>query len=83
MLWALAPFLVWTFETIRRVDPGVLTPRNVNAWVFGVNTGESPPWRSNALSLLRRIGRAINREDWPEVSPTVGTRNGRSPLRCR
>ena len=72
MLWALAPFLVWTFETFGSVDPGVLTPRNVNAYVFGVNVGQPPPWRSNVLSMLRRVGRVVNPHGWPEESPPVG-----------
>ena len=79
MLWATARMASWSLETTGSADSSMFTPRNVDLWATAVNSHRSHGWRLSSRSLLRRVGRAVNPQAWPEASPAVGHGDLSSP----
>ena len=68
MMWAAAPMAVWLWEMSGSLDSGMLNCRNVEVWVNSVNSHQTNGWRHLARVCLRRIGRAVNPDGWPQTT---------------
>lgn len=65
-IWAAAPMLLWLQRKLGSVDVVMLNHRNVEAWVNNVNKHQTNGWRHLARIRLRRLGRAVNPDGWPQ-----------------
>ena len=72
LLWAVAPFGVWTHQTVGSFSADTVNARNVEAWISGVNKGQPQGWRNAARAALRQIGRTVNPLGWPDQPDEVG-----------
>ena len=72
LLWAVAPFGVWTHRTVGSFTADTVNARNVEAWISGVNKRQPQGWRNAARAALRQIGRAVNPLGWPDQPDEVG-----------
>ena len=72
LLWALAPFGVWTHQTVGSFSADTVNARNVEAWISGVNQRKPQGWRNAARAALRQVGRAVNPMGWPDQPDEVG-----------
>ena len=72
LLWALAPFGVWTHQTVGSFSADTVNARNVEAWISGVKQRKPQGWRNAARAALRQVGRAVNPMGWPDQPDEVG-----------
>ena len=72
LLWALAPFGVWTHQTVGSFSANTVNARNVEAWISGVKQRKPQGWRNAARAALRQVGRAVNPMGWPDQPDEVG-----------
>ena len=72
LLWALAPFGVWSHETVGAFTAADINPRNVEVWVTGINRCRPQGWRNAARAALRQVGRTVNPQKWPDQPDEVG-----------
>ena len=72
LLWALAPFGVWTRQTVGTFGAGSVSDRNVEVWISAVNGGRPRGWRNAARAVLRQVGRTVNPMGWPDQPDEVG-----------
>ncbi len=71
---ALAPMLIWMRQTLGSLDAAMLNDRNVEIWIRD-NKHQKGGWLHLARGSLRRVGRAVNPDGWPQP-----TNIGRSPV---
>ena len=71
-MWALAPFGVWSHETVGALTAADINPRNVEVWVTGINRRRPQGWRNAARAALRQVGRTVNPQKWPDQPDEVG-----------
>ena len=72
LLWAVAPFGVWTHQTVGSFTADTVNARNVEAWISDVNKRQPQGWRNAARAALRQVGRAVNPLGWPDRPDEVG-----------
>ena len=72
LLWALAPFGVWSHETVGAFTATDINPRNVEVWVTVNNQRRPQGWRNAARAALRQVGRSVNPQKWPDQPDEVG-----------
>ena len=72
LLWAVAPFGVWTHRTVGSFTADTVNARNVEAWISGVNKRQPQGWRNAARAALRQVGRTVNPLGWPDRPDEVG-----------
>ena len=75
---ALAPMLVWMRRTLGSLDAAMLTDRNVEIWIRD-NKHQNSGWLHLARACLRRVGRAVNPDGWPQPTK-IGRKPGRAGL---
>ena len=56
LLWALAPFGVWSYETVGAFTAADINPRNVEVWVTVNNRRRPHGWRNAVRAALRQVG---------------------------
>ena len=72
LLWALAPFGVWSHQTVGAFTAADINPRNVEVWVTGINRRRPQGWRNAARAALRQVGRSVNPQKWSDPPEQVG-----------
>ena len=72
LLWALAPFGVWSRETVGAFTATDINPRNVEVWVTVNNQRRPQGWRNAARAALRQVGRSVNPQKWSDPPEQVG-----------
>ena len=72
--------LLWSEGELGTADPDyVLHPRNVEAFTIDPARGWSGGWRAQARSVLRRIGRTVCPQLWPDGPVPIGARDAVVP----
>ncbi|WP_419554631.1 hypothetical protein [Candidatus Poriferisodalis sp.] len=72
--------LLWSEGELGTADPDyVLHPRNVEAFTMDPARGWSDGWRAQVRSVLRRVGREVSPQLWPDGPVSVGARDAVVP----
>ena len=72
-LWITTQFMLWGYEEFRHTDTNeVITAHNVEYFVAYANAHRTDGWKHLARPVLRRIGRAVNPDGWPQKPPSLG-----------
>ena len=79
LLWAVAPMGCWAHRMLGAFNTHDINPRNVEVWTCVVNRKRPRGWRNAARAALRRVGRAVNAEAWPDQPEQVGRPPARMP----
>ena len=79
LLWAVAPMGCWAHRTLGAFNAHDINPRNVEVWTCVVNRKRPRGWRNAARAALRRVGRAVNAQAWPDQPEQVGRPPARMP----
>lgn len=79
LLWAVAPMGCWAHRTLGAFRAHDINPRNVEVWTCVVNGKRPRGWRNAARAALRRVGRAVNAQAWPDQPEQVGRPPARMP----
>lgn len=71
---------LWWYKRFGRLDAAeMLTPHNIEYFTMFENTHRSSGWRHGARSNLRRVGRAVNPNEWPLKYREEGFRDAVAP----
>ena len=74
-LGIVADQIQWADDELGTTDPGfVLHPTNVESGTFDPQREVSDNWRGSSRSILRRVGRAVCPEVWPDEPEIIGVR---------
>ena len=79
MLWAVAPMGCWAHRVLGAFAAHDINPRNVEVWTCVVNRKRPRGWRNASRAALRRVGRAVNAQAWPDQPEQVGRPPARMP----
>ena len=79
LLWAVAPMGCWAHRMLGSFNAHDINPRNVEVWTCVVNRRRPRGWRNASRAALRRVGRAVNAQAWPDQPEQVGRPPARMP----
>lgn len=72
--------LLWSEAELGTTDPAyVLHPHNVETFAMDPARGWSDGWRAQVRTVLRRVGRAVSPELWPDGPQRIGARDAAAP----
>ena len=72
LLWATTRMVLWWQQQGGNLDAvEMLTLRHIQQFVVVVNADRSPKWRHSVRSLLRRVARTVNPDQWPHLEDCV------------
>ena len=73
-------YALWGWRTTGTVRPDVLLiPDNIEHYIHVVNEAWSSNRKNNARTILRRVARAVNPDDWPLRPLAIGSRHVKPP----